>query len=181
MLMETDILRNTLITHLDTLRRNLAVVSREELKTRYHKPYYALLRDISTSATAYVKQIVLADLRIRKEYLPEAVPVIENTAKSSGLLKQISAAAYRRQDIREIEQLALALKKQIENALTPLYERHMGLYFSDECFGPSPQAPLLYNHVNGCVMQNGKWIPLDIPCKSKDTANPLHNFRRIPT
>ena len=45
--METDILRNTLMTHLDTLRRNLAVVSREELRTRYRKPYYALVHDIS--------------------------------------------------------------------------------------------------------------------------------------
>ena len=36
--METDDLRNTLMTHLNTLSRNLAVVSREELKTRYRKP-----------------------------------------------------------------------------------------------------------------------------------------------
>ena len=54
--METDILRNTLMTHLDTLRRNLAVVSMEELRTRYRKPYYALVRDISTSASAYVRR-----------------------------------------------------------------------------------------------------------------------------
>ncbi|MDE6641741.1 MAG: hypothetical protein K2K63_14595 [Acetatifactor sp.] len=159
--METDVLRNALMTHLNTLSRNLAIVSREELKTRYRKPYYALVRDISTSASAYVKQIALAGLRIRQEYLPEAVPVINNAIQASGLLMQISAAAYQRQDIQEIEQLALALKKLIEDALVPIYEKHMGLYLSDECFGTSPQAPQLYNHVNGCVMQDGKWIPLD--------------------
>lgn len=159
--MEKDNLRNILITHLNTLSRNLAIVSREELKTRYRKPYYALVRDISTSASAYVKQIALADLRIRQEYLPETVPVINNAIQASGLLKQISAAAYQRQDIQEIEQLALALKKLIEDALMPIYEKHLGLYLSDECFGTSPQAPQLYNHVNGCVMQDGKWIPLD--------------------
>ncbi len=159
--METDILRNTLMTHLDTLRRNLAVVSREELRTRYRKPYYALVHDISAAAAAYVKEIALADLRIRKEYLPEVAPVINNAIQASGLLKQISAAAYRRQDIQEIEQLALALKKQIGDALAPFYEKHMGLYLSDECFDPTPQAPLLYNHVNGCIMQDGKWIPLE--------------------
>ena len=115
--METTTLRNTLITHLDTLRRNLAVVSREELKTRYRKPYDALVQDISDSASAYVKQIALADLCIRQECLPEILPVISNVVQSSGLLKQISAAAYRRQDIREIDQLALTLKKQIEDAL----------------------------------------------------------------
>ncbi|MCM1305659.1 MAG: hypothetical protein NC306_16390 [Butyrivibrio sp.] len=158
--METDTLRNTLMTHLDTLRRNLAAVSREELRTRYRKPYYALLHDISVAASAYVKEIALADLRIRKEYLQETVPVINNAIQASGLLKQISAAAYRRQDIQEIEQLALALKKQIADALIPFYEKHMGLYLSDECFSATPQAPLLYNHANGCVLQDGKWIPL---------------------
>lgn len=159
--METDDLRNTLMTHLNTLSRNLAVVSREELKTRYRKPYYALLHDISAAASAYVKEIALADLRIRKEYLQEAVPVINNAIQASGLLKQISESAYRRQDIQEIEQLALTLKKQIEDALIPFYEKHMGLYLSDKCFSATPQAPLLYNHVNGCVMQDGKWIPLE--------------------
>ena len=159
--METDILRNTLMTHLDTLRRNLAVVSREELRTRYRKPYYALARDISTSASAYVRQTVLAGLRIRQEYLPEIVPAINNAVQASGLLKQVSAAAYRRQDIQEIEQLALALRKLVEDTLAPFYERHMGLYLSNECFDASPQAPQLYNHVNGCILQDGKWIPLE--------------------
>lgn len=159
--METDDLRNTLMTHLNTLSRNLAVVSREELKTRYRNPYYALVRDISTSASAYVRQIALAGLRIRQEYLPEAVPIINNTIQASGILKQISAAAYKRQDIQEIEQLAGTLKTLVEVALAPLYEKHLGLYLSDKCFGSSPQAPQLYNHVNGCVMQDGKWIPLD--------------------
>lgn len=159
--METDILRNTLITHLDTLRRNLAVVSREELRTRYRKPYYALVRDISTSASAYVRQTALAGLRIRQEYLPEIVPAINNAIQASGLLKQISAAAYKRQDIQEIEQLALALRKLVEDTLAPFYERHMGIYLSNECFGSSLQAPQLYNHANGCILQDGKWIPLE--------------------
>ena len=159
--METDVLRNTLMTHLDTLSRNLAVVSREELRTRYRKPYYALVRDISASASAYVRQTALTGLRIRQEYLPEIVPAINNAVQASGLLKQISAAAYRRQDIQEIEQLALALRKLVEDTLTPFYEGHMGLYLSNECFGNTPQAPQLYNHVNGCILQGGKWIPLE--------------------
>lgn len=176
--METDILRNTLMTHLDTLSRNLAVVSREELKTRYRKPYHALVQNISASASAYVRQIALAGLRIRQEYLPEAVPAINNAVQASGLLKQISAAAYQRQDIQEIEQLAEALKKLIDAALAPIYEKHLGLYLSNECFSASPQAPQLYNHVNGCIMQEGKWIPLDTiknapfkPCTSKNANN----------
>lgn len=159
--METDVLRNILMTHLNTLSRNLAVVSREELRTRYRKPYYALVRDISTSASAYVKQVALAGLRIRQEYLPEIVPAINNAIQMSWLLKQISAAAYRRQDIQEIDRLALSLKKLIEDTLSPIYARHKGLYLPNECFCASPQAPRLYNPVNGCILQNKQWIPLE--------------------
>ena len=40
--MERDELRTTLVNHLETLRRNLQVVSMEVLKTKYKKPFDAL-------------------------------------------------------------------------------------------------------------------------------------------
>ena len=39
-------LREELEKHLDTLRRNLAVVSKEVLKTKYEKPYQELKDNI---------------------------------------------------------------------------------------------------------------------------------------
>ena len=51
--MERDELRTTLVNHLETLRRNLQVVSMEVLKTKYKKPFDALRQDICKAATAY--------------------------------------------------------------------------------------------------------------------------------
>lgn len=44
--MERDELRTTLVNHLETLRRNLQVVSMEVLKTKYKKPFDVLRQDI---------------------------------------------------------------------------------------------------------------------------------------
>lgn len=52
--MEKNELRTALEGHLDTLKRNLAVVSLEELKTKYKKPFEELQHNISITATAYV-------------------------------------------------------------------------------------------------------------------------------
>ena len=51
--MERDELRTTLVNHLETLRRNLQVVSMEVLKTKYKKPFDALRQDICKAAFWY--------------------------------------------------------------------------------------------------------------------------------
>ena len=161
--MDTDILRKTLAAHLDTLKRNLDAVPREVLKTKYKKPYDKLCQDICASATAYVKRIVLSDIRIRSDFQEEAVPLIENAIQQSGLLRQISSAAFQRQDMAEIDRLALELKQQIQKALKPFYEKHMGLYLSAECFADPPKQPEFYCDATGCILRDGLWIPLDAP------------------
>ena len=159
--MESNDLRKILATHLDTLKRNLDAVPREVLKTKYKKPYNKLCQDISSSATAYVKKITLSDIRIRVDFQDEAVPLIENTIQQSGLLRRISAAAFHRQDIDEIDKLALELRQKIQDALKPLYEKHLSLYLSAECFADPPKAPELYCEVTGCILRDGTWIPLE--------------------
>ena len=123
--MEKNELRTALEGHLDTLRRNLAVVSLEELKTKYKKPFDELRHNISATATAYVKQATLEDLRIRQDFLEEARPIIQDAIDQSGLLRQISEAAFRRQDMDEVDRLALDLKGRISLALAPFYESHI--------------------------------------------------------
>lgn len=56
--MERDELRTTLVNHLETLRRNLQVVSMEVLKTKYKKPFDVLRQDICKAATAYTRFLV---------------------------------------------------------------------------------------------------------------------------
>lgn len=160
--MKREELRNTLIGHLDTLKRNRAAVPLEVLKTKYRKPYTKLCQDIADTASAYVRTVTLGDIRLLSRFLDEAVPIIQTAIDESGILRQISKAAFRRQSIEEINQLAETLKKQIDGALEPFYERHLCLYASEECFGDPPRSPELYNEATGCVFRNGKWIPLEI-------------------
>ena len=162
--MDNNTLRQTLMKDLNTLKRNLDAVSREVLKTKYKKPYTKLCQDISTNATAYVKSITLSDIRIRVDYQTEGVPLIQNTIDNSGLLRQMSKALFYRQDIAEFEKLALILKQQIQTALKPFYEEHMGLYMPVDNPKKSSKHPEPYCEVNGCILKDGIWIPLEKVC-----------------
>ena len=153
--MERDELRTTLVNHLETLRRNLQVVSMEVLKTKYKKPFDALRQDICKAATAYTRFLVFDGMRIKHKYFDEAVPYIDTAVKQTKRLKQISDATFQRQDIDEIESLALALRKEIEAALQPFYMRHMCLYVTPECFDDPPKTPEVYNDATACVWRDG--------------------------
>ena len=156
--MERDELRTTLVNHLETLRRNLQVVSMEVLKTKYKKPFDALRQDICKAATAYTRFLVFDGMRIKHKYFDEAVPYIDTAVKQTKRLKQISDAAFQRQDIDEIESLALALRKEIEAALQPFYMGHMCLYVTPECFDEPPKTPEVYNDATACVWRDGTWV-----------------------
>lgn len=158
--MEDKAKRDKLISLLETLKRNLDAVPKEILKTKYKKPYDALVKDICVTAEDYVKQITLQGIMIRKDYLSEVKQVIEQVNHQSGLLKQISAAAFLHQNIKEIDTLALLLRKQIQGALEECYAKHMGLYIPKECFSNPPGQPFLYNDVTGCILVNDDWKPL---------------------
>ena len=160
--MESTALRKELEGHLNYLKRNLAVASLEVLKTKYKKPFDELRHNISSTATAYVKQVTLENIRIRADFMGEAQPLIQSTVDQSGILKQISAAAFKRQDIEEIDQLALALKEQIHQALIPFYDKHICLYLDDECFGKPPKAPKFYNEASGCMWKDNAWTPAEV-------------------
>ena len=176
--MDHNTLRQVLIKDLNTLKRNLAAVPREVLKTKYRKPYTKLCQDISTNATAYVKHITLSDIRIRADYQNEGVPLIQNIIDNSGLLHKMSTALFRKQDIAELDQLALALKQQIQDTLKPFYENHMGLYMPVDSSKNPSKLPEPYCEVNGCILRDGIWIPLEkvcnrfmiIPNEKKNTA-----------
>lgn len=176
--MERDEL-TTLVNHLETLRRNLQVVSMEVLKTKYKKPFDVLRQDICKAATAYTHFLVFDGMRIKHKYFDEAVPYIDTAVKQTKRLKQISDAAFHRQDIDEIESLALALRKEIEAALQPFYMRHMCLYVTPECFDDPPKTPEVYNDATACVWRDGTWQLLEdtsegfllfVQSKSKEEA-----------
>nr|WP_296438033.1 hypothetical protein [uncultured Acetatifactor sp.] len=160
--MDKNELRTALEGHLDTLKRNLAAVSLEVLKTKYKKPFDELRHNIRTTATAYVKQVTLEGVRIHQDFQEEARAIIQDTIDQSGLLRQITEAAFQRQDMDEIDRLVLDLKLRINLALDPFYERHLRLYMKKTPPGIQPPPAEFYNEATGCIWRNGAWVPMEV-------------------
>lgn len=123
---ETALLRAELAKLLTTLKHNREQVSLDVLKTKYKKGYDTLCAGISRSASDYAKQIALCGIRIHKDYLDEAVSIINGTIAKSGILKQLSKAAFSHQDIAEFESLTLTLRKKILSSLESLMQSILG-------------------------------------------------------
>ena len=160
--MDKNELRTALEGHLDTLKRNLAAVSLEVLKTKYKKPLDELRHNIRTTATAYVKQVTLEGVRIHQDFQEEARAIIQDTIDQSGLLRQITEAAFQRQDMDEIDRLVLDLKLRINLPLDPFYERHLRLYMKKTPPGIQPPPAEFYNEATGCIWRNGAWVPMEV-------------------
>ncbi len=169
---QTALLREELSKLLSTLKHNREKVSLDVLKTKYKKGYDTLCKGIKHSASDYAKQLALCGIRIHKDYLDEAVSIINETIAGSGILKQLSRAAFSHQDIAEFDSLALTLREKILNSLESLYAKHLGLYITPECLENPDVLPLIYCRVNHCIWQDGKWIPLElaIAAQSKEKS-----------
>ena len=159
---ETALLREELAKLLTTLKHNREKVPLEVLKTKYRKGYTGLCADIKCKASDYAAKVALRGIRIHKDYLDEAVPIVNGTIEHSGLLKQLSRAAFSHQDIAEFDSLANALREKILAGLEPFYMSHLGLYITQECLENPDVAPLIYCMANHCFWQDGRWIPLEL-------------------
>lgn len=159
---ETALLREELSKLLTTLKHNREKVSLDVLKTKYKKGYDTLCAGIKRAASDYAKQIALCGIRIHKDYLEAAVSIINDTIVQSGILRQLSKAAFGHQDIAEFESLAMMLHEKILADLESLYAKHLGLYITQECLENPDIPPMIYCKVNHCIWQDGKWIPLEL-------------------
>ena len=146
---------------LNTLKTNRDKVPLNILKTKYKKGYEELRRNIRNTTTEYVKQVALHGIRIHKDYVDEGIAIMEKALQESGLLKEISKAAYCKQNITEVTNLALKLRKTILEALDPFYGSHTGLYLTPECLENPGILPEFYCFANGCIWKKGQWIPLE--------------------
>ena len=168
-------LREELARLLSTLKHNRDKVPLDVLRTKYKKGYDALCASISRCASDYAKQTALHGIRIHRDCIDEAVPIIDGAIAESGILRQLAAAAFRHQDIAEFDSLAGALRERLLAKLEPFYMRHLGLYITQECLENPDAAPLLYCTANHCIWQDGKWLPLELyeagsTCPQKKSA-----------
>ena len=146
---------------LNTLKTNRDKVPLKILKTKYKKGYEELCVNICNTASDYVKQVALNGIRIHKEYLDEGIAIIDKSLQESELLKEISKAAFCKQNITEVTNLAFKLRKTILEALDPFYGRHTGLYITPECLENPDMFPEFYCFANGCIWKERQWIPLE--------------------
>lgn len=146
---------------LQTLKNNRDKVPLTILKTKYKAGYDTLCKNISHTASEYAKQIFLYDIRIHKDYLEEGISIINRSIEESGLLKELSKAAFLRQDIAEFTALAEKLRGMILEALDPFYRKHTVLYISAECLEDPEILPEIYCLANICIWRDGQWIPFE--------------------
>ncbi len=153
-------LKDELEKLLNTLKTNRDKVPLKILKTKYKKGYEELCVNICNTASDYVKQVALNGIRIHKEYLDEGIAIIDKSLQESELLKEISKAAFCKQNITEVTNLAFKLRKTILEALDPFYGRHTGLYITPECLENPDMFPEFYCFANGCIWKEEQWVPL---------------------
>ena len=103
---EAALLREELAKLLSTLKHNREKVPLDVLKTKYKKGYTGLCAEIKRRASDYAAMAVLNGIRIHRDYLDEAVSIINGTIERSGILKQFSKAAFCHQDMAEFDALA---------------------------------------------------------------------------
>lgn len=158
----TSLLREELAKLLTTLKHNREKVPLDVLKTKYKRGYEGLCADIRRRASDYATKIVFNGIRIHKDYLDEAVPIINGAMEHSDILKQLSRATFIHQDIVEFDSLAGMLREDILAALKPFLEKHLALYITQECLENPDILPPIYCVANHCVWQDEKWIPLEL-------------------
>lgn len=151
-------IRKTLCERLDKLKRNLELYPRQVLKTVYRKGYEALAREIGALLTEYVSETAFCGFYPLKSDVEEISAAVYRVVEESGIQSEISAAAYERQDINEIDRLAEKLRRLTEAAMEPFYPRYICLYLKDECFADPPACPEIWNLLTGCIWKNGKWV-----------------------
>lgn len=159
---EAALLREELSRLLATLKHNREKVPLDVLKTKYKKGYTGLCAEIKRRASDYAAKTALNGIRIHRDYLDEAVSIINGTIERSGILKQLSKAAFCHQDMAEFDALAGTLREKILADLEPFYEKHLALYITQECLENPDIPPLVYCVASHCFWQDGKWIPLEL-------------------
>ena len=155
---DSRLLREELEQLLLKLKHNRDKVPLEVLKTKYGPAYQALCRDISRKASDYLKQVTLSGFRVRKEYAGEAAAVVNKAIADSGLLNQLSKAAFKEQDIVKIDALAGQLKELVGNCLEAFFTGRSAFYFTSGCLQDIDCIPAGSSYAAG-TKSNGIAVP----------------------
>lgn len=150
---------------LSTLKKNRDNVPLDVLKTYYKEPYSKLISQINETATAFVKAVIGNQLIINPNLsVDEQYDVINQTIEKSGTITQMRSCLSKTYSIEQLHQLALNLRKEIEDALWPYIDQETCLLAD---WMDIEKEPVIYNTLTRKTYVDGAWIDQDIDFKGK--------------
>lgn len=155
---EADMLHRELERLVLKLKHNREKVPLETLKTKYAAGYTALSQKICRAASDYAKMVTLDGIRIYPEFADEGIALINDTIGRSGILKELSRALFRHQDMERYDSLLKGFREKLLLELQAFYDKYTVLQAAFDHPADPPQRVCL---ANNCVWQDGKWIPLE--------------------
>jgi hypothetical protein len=140
---------------LSTLKKNREMIPLEVLRTHYRQPYYALIRQINGTASAFVKAVLTDRLILNPDIsVDEQASVINQVIADSGMEKQMSSCISMTYSTDQLYQMALEFRRKIECALWPYIDLKTCLVFDLD----NPDAePVTYNTLTRQICRNGIW------------------------
>lgn len=150
---------------LSTLKKNRENVPLETLKTYYKIPYESLIRQINETASDFVKMIVTDRLLINPDVsMDEQAAVINQTIQDSGMPRQMGRTLYKTYDVQLLHQMALELRKKVEDALYP-YIAMKDCLVAD--LFDIEKTPIIYNTLTKKIYENDTWVDRELDLRGK--------------
>ncbi|WP_285825580.1 hypothetical protein [Schaedlerella arabinosiphila] len=148
-------LESSLQKLLSTLKKNREMIPLEVLRSHYRQPYYALIRQINGTASAFVKAVLTNRLILNPDIsIEEQVAVINQVIADSGMEKQMSSCISRTYNVDQLYQMVLELRHNIECALWPYIDLKTCLVFDLDNLDVEP---VTYNILTRQICGNGIW------------------------
>lgn len=150
---------------LSTLKKNRDNVPLDVLKTYYKEPYEKLISQINETANAFVKAVVGNQLIINPNLsVEEQYDVINQTIKKSGTVSQMRSCISKTYSTEQLHQLALKLRKEIEDALWPYIDQETCLLAD---WTDIEKEPMIYNTLTRKIYINDTWVDQKINLEGK--------------
>lgn len=151
---KSAILRKETIYYEKTPKRTITECQENH---RHHdrQPYYALIREINKTASAFVKAVLINHLILNPDIsLDEQAAVINQVIADSGMDRQMSSCISRTYNVEQLYQMALELRRKIESALWPYIDLKTCLVFDLDNLDAEP---VTYNTLTRQICRDGIW------------------------
>lgn len=150
---------------LSTLKKNRDNVPLDILKSYYKEPYEALIAQVNETASAFAKKVLTHELILNPNLsIDEQISVINQTIADSGMVKQMGICLSKTYSVKQLHELALELRRQVEDALWPYIDQETCLLAD---WTEIEREPVIYNTLTRKVYTDDKWVDQEINLQGK--------------